>query len=366
MTQYAAGPFKPSTSCKRRYYVGFVMSAQGFDQVIGDLQKEYRVFAPVCKKGAGRYTDTDVVLYDEVRSAGEIDLEHKSDYAFKEFLNPLSETLFFFTEQEVKEADLNKKKVLILLRSCDLHAVKRLDQIYLANGKDEDWFYRRRRDLVSFALIGCGHSFENCFCVDMKSNRSEDGYLFSIDCVDGKYYSSVPDESLHPLFAANCEAEQNVTPRFVTENEVHVTIPEEVPFEILKDTLWDEYSTRCIGCGRCNFACPTCTCYTMQDVFYTDNGKVGERRRVGSSCMVDGYTNVAGGGQYRRSQGERMRFKVLHKIYDYRKRFGYDMCVGCGRCDDICPEYISYTNIINKVNDACKTAKQNAEEVKNG
>ena len=247
--------------------MGFVMSAQGFDQVIGDLQKEYRVFAPVCKKGAGRYTDTDVVLYDEVRSAGEIDLEHKSDYAFKEFLNPLSETLFFFTEQEVKEADLNKKKVLILLRSCDLHAVKRLDQIYLANGKDEDWFYRRRRDLVSFALIGCGHSFENCFCVDMRSNRSEDGYLFSIDCVDGKYYSSVPDESLHPLFAANCEAEQNVTPRFVTENEVHVTIPEEVPFEILKDPLWDEYSTRCIGCGRCNFACPTWTCDTMQDVF---------------------------------------------------------------------------------------------------
>ena len=107
--------------------------------------------------------------------------------------------------------------------------------------------------------------------------------------------------------------------------------------------------TRCIGCGRCNYACPTCSCYTMQDVYYTDNGKVGERRRVGSSCMVDGYTNVAGGGQYRKTQGERMRFKTLHKIRDFRKRFGYDMCVGCGRCDDICGEYISFSNIINKV-----------------
>ena len=55
-----------TTADERRYPVGFVMSAQGFDQVISELQKEYRVFAPVCKKGAGRYTDTDVVMYDEI------------------------------------------------------------------------------------------------------------------------------------------------------------------------------------------------------------------------------------------------------------------------------------------------------------
>ena len=41
-----------------------------------------------------------------------------------------------------------------------------------------------------------------------------------------------------------------------------------------------------------------------QDIFYTDNGRVGERRRVGASCMVDGYTNVAGGGEYRQGIAE--------------------------------------------------------------
>ena len=25
------------------------------------------------------------------------------------------------------------------------------------------------------------------------------------------------------------------------------------------------------------------------------------------------------------------------------------MCVGCGRCDTVCPEYISYTALINKL-----------------
>ena len=69
---------------------------------------------------------------------------------------------------------------------------------------------------------------------------------------------------------------------------------------------------------------------------------------------------IAGGGQYRRTKGERMRFKVLHKIFDFRKRFGYDMCVGCGRCDMVCPEYISFPACINKV------AKAVEEEVSNG
>ena len=91
----------------------------------------------------------------------------------------------------------------------------------------------------------------------------------------------------------------------------------------------------------------------MQDLFYTENGKAGERRRVWSSCMVDGFTDVAG-GSYRKQQGERMRFKVLHKVLDFRQRFGYDMCVGCGRCDAVCPEYISFAEAVNCLGQAKK------------
>ena len=87
----------------------------------------------------------------------------------------------------------------------------------------------------------------------------------------------------------------------------------------------------------------------MQDIFYRDNPKAGERRRVWASCQVDGYTDIAGGISFRKKQGDRFRFKVMHKIYDYEKRFGYPMCVGCGRCDNICPEYISYSNCVNRL-----------------
>jgi anaerobic sulfite reductase subunit A len=97
----------------------------------------------------------------------------------------------------------------------------------------------------------------------------------------------------------------------------------------------------------------------MQDIFYRDNGMVGERRRVQASCMVDGFTDVAGGGSYRKKNGERMRFRTLHKVYDFKKRFGFHMCVGCGRCDDICPEYISFSHIINRLGDAMKEVSDN-------
>ena len=342
--------------------VGYILTKEGFDRVLSELGKTYRLYAPVRKVGEGRFTDTDVVRYDFVKSVDEIELGQKSDYAFKEILTPLSETLFFFTENEVKTADRDPGEAIIFLKSCDMHAVKRLDQIYLDN-KFADPFYKEIRDRVHFVLLGCPKSGADCFCVDMGTNRTTEGYLFSLDKTGDGFKCNVLDSSLDGIFSANSQAQQDVEPEYVTENQTHVTIPDQIPNSIYKNPVWDEYSARCIGCGRCNFACPTCTCYTMQDVFYTDNGKVGERRRVGASCMVDGYTNVAGGGQYRRSKGERMRFKVLHKIYDFKKRFGYQMCVGCGRCDAICPEYISFSACINKVNKAVQEEAA-AKEVK--
>lgn len=76
-------------------------------------------------------------------------------------------------------------------------------------------------------------------------------------------------------------------PSHVTQNDITVTIPSNLTTEVSNSTMWNEYDNRCINCGRCNFVCPTCTCFTMQDLYYSENGKVGERRRVWASCMVD-------------------------------------------------------------------------------
>ena len=332
--------------------MGYLLSKDGFDRILAELSRYYRLYGPVRKQGEGRFTDTDVIRYDLLKSPEDLELEHKSDYSFKETLLPLSETLFYFTEEQAKEADHTERGTIVFLRSCDLHAVKRLDQMYLANGSSQDPFYRRMREHMWFVLIGYQESDEDCFCVDMGSNVSENGYIFSVDRTQDGYRCDVQAEALQALFRSTAKREEEVVPAHVTENPTRVDLPEDISLDLYQDNLWEEYSTRCIGCGRCNFVCPTCTCYTMQDIYYTDNGQAGERRRVTASCMIDGYTDVAGGGSYRKTKGERMRFKVLHKIHDFRKRFGYDMCVGCGRCDAICPEYISFPLLINKISAA--------------
>ncbi len=335
--------------------MGYCLNKDNMNALIKKWSNDYYIFAPKCFEGGGAYSDTDVIRYGQVDYIDDIVFDKKSNFSFKEVLLPISQTLFYYTEDSIKEADGPKKKAMIFLRSCDLHGVKRLDEIYLSNGF-EDYYYKRIREHAVFILMGCENSFDNCFCVDMGTNRIE-SYDISIDYKDGKYLVDHKCKEFEQDLEDAMENKLEVIPSYVTDNQIHVTIPDHITLDIFKSSIWDEYDSRCINCGRCNFVCPTCTCFTMQDIYYTDNGKAGERRRVWASCMVDGYTTVAGGGAYRKKNGQRMRFKVLHKVYDYKKRNGYHMCVGCGRCDDICPQYISYSNCINKLENAMEEVK---------
>lgn len=325
--------------------MGYQLSKAEAGQMFQNWTGKYEVFAPKLMEGEGCFSDTDIIRYGKVTSLDEIEWERKSDYSFKEVLLAINETLFYFTEDQTTVPKGPEKDILIFLRSCDLHAVKRLDEIYLRNGF-EDFYYARIRERAKFILMGCEHTCASGFCVSMGTNQSDnyDAYLK----VDGEQvYVDVKCRELEETVQAGNLME--VRPDFVTENQEKVTLPKKLSNESFSKEIWKEYGARCIGCGRCNFVCPTCTCFTMQDIFYRDNPKVGERRRVWASCQVDGYTDMAGGHGFRQSQADRMRFKVMHKIYDYEKRFGYPMCVGCGRCDDVCPEYISYANCVNRL-----------------
>ncbi|OAA92031.1 anaerobic sulfite reductase subunit AsrA [Clostridium coskatii] len=333
--------------------MGFEISNVEFDNFLKKLQEEYKIYAPVKLKGKGRFSDTDVVRYAEINTIEEIIFDEKSNFSPKEVMLPITKTLFYFTEDSVIEPKVDDKKILIFLRSCDINAVRRVDEIYLRNGV-EDPYYKKVRDKVKFALMECEHSFENCFCVSMGSNKTENYDLF-VKHKDGKVSVKCKDESLKNYFDGMTEC--NVEPNFVTENDVKVKIPENMDVSVFNAPLWEEYSSRCISCGRCNLVCGTCTCFNMQDIFYKDNKNVGERRRVLTSCQIDGYTDIAGGHSFRQDKGQRMRFKVMHKVYDFKKRFGYNMCVGCGRCDDACPEYISFSNCVNKLNDTVGEVK---------
>ena len=326
------------------------VTLEQFNTILNEWREDYHIFAPARFKDAGAFSDTDQIRYDEITAVEAIIWNQKTHFSFKEVILPITQRLFYFTESAVTQASLNEKQLIVFLRSCDLHAVKRLDEVYLG-GEFDDIYYRAFREKTKFVVMGCAKSFDSCFCLSMETNRTDDfdGYVHLSDV---GVHLEIRNEDLKAKSVTSEEVA--FAPEFVTENETVVHVPEKLNLKAIYADMWEEYSVRCIGCGRCNFSCPTCTCFTTQDVCYKDNPKCGERRRVWASCQVDGFTTMAGNHNFREPKGQRMRFKTLHKIYDFKKRYDYHMCVGCGRCTDVCPEYISFAAAINKLNDFSK------------
>ena len=339
---------------------GFIEN-KDFQIFFKKLQKKYHIFAPKRFEGKGRFSDTDLIKYDKISNLSEIVWDEKSVYSPKEIVFPITQTIFYFTENEYKEpeADYQDKPVLVFLRPCDINGIKRLDKVYLSNGKDPDLYYKRLREKIKFAMIECTEGFDSCFCVSMNSNKTDD-YSMAIKYGKESIKLKVNDSDIYDaLDGLNLKDEYE--PEFILENKLKINLPEvdEMPQEMYDHEMWREYDSRCIACGRCNTTCITCSCFDTYDLFSHDNPKVGERRRVWSCCHVDGFTEIAGGHSFRQRNGDRMRFKTFHKIYDFKKRFGEEhMCIGCGRCDDSCPEYISYANCINKVTEALDELKK--------
>lgn len=330
------------------------------NEILAELQQDYRVYAPVRQEGQGRYSDTDVIDYEEIDTVEEIVSDEKSDFSPKEILHPITQTLFHFTEHEFRTSQVGDKDFLIFLRPCDINGIERLDTIFLENGEIEDEYYKRLREKVNFVLMECAEGWDTCFCTSMDANKT-DNYSLAARFKDDELLLEVKDEAFADLFADEPEVE--FTPEFVTENETEVNIPEIDSQEILEEVydleMWEEYNDRCESCGACTASCITCSCFTTSDVTYTENGKAGERRRVWASCLHDDFTEMAGGHSFRDTPGERMRFRTLHKIYDYKERFGDEhMCVGCGRCTDSCNELISFSATINRLSDAVEELKK--------
>ena len=335
--------------------MGYNLSFQEVNTLFEDLKKEYKIYAPKRFKKQGRYSDTDIIKYDEISTVEEIEFKEKSHYPVKEVITPITQTLYYFTEDEFRESSIgHNKKILIFARPCDINAQSRQDMIYLHNGNFEDTFYKRIRERVKFICIECVDGFDTCFCVSMNSNKTDD-YSLAVRFNESSLLFDVKDKEFSKFFSNKTEEEFEL--KFIEENQAKVTIPEindkEILIKLKNHPMWNEYNKRCLGCGSCTIACSTCSCYTTRDIVYDSLGKIGERRRVQASCHIDGFDEMAGGHNFRTTKADKMRYKVLHKIHDYKAQFGDEhMCVGCGRCTDRCPEHISITATINKVNNA--------------
>ncbi len=317
-----------------------------FRAIAGD----YTVVAPKRCPGRGRFSDTDLTTYETVKSLDEIEFSAKTYFSAKSVLFPIREAMFSFDGGEAEEVATSMPPTVVFLRACDIHALAVLDAMFLEHGGREDCYYARRRKNMICFLLECPEPFDECFCVSMGTNRTKDYAAFIRPEANG-YAVEIMDDRFEGYFPLGEQAQ--VEPRFAKEDSTPVTIAKHVEASLFADASWKEYSQRCIACGRCNMSCPTCTCFTVQDIPDADNRDRSTRQRIWSSCHVKDFSLLAGNHDFRLTSGDKMRYRVLHKIYDFAKTFGMPMCVGCGRCDVACPEYISIRKCIEKISMIC-------------
>lgn len=85
--------------------MGYKFNLSSINALLEDLSKEYLLFAPKRFEGQAPYSDLDSIRYGEVQSIEEMELDKKSHYSMKEVFYPISETLFYFTENTVTESE---------------------------------------------------------------------------------------------------------------------------------------------------------------------------------------------------------------------------------------------------------------------
>jgi ferredoxin len=354
-----------------------VLEPSGLDRLLEALvERGYRLLGPTVADGA--------IVYDEIAStadlpagwtdeqeAGTYRLARRDDDAlfgyavgpqsWKRVLHPPTQTLFKARRNGEAELELvddthePEPMAFIGVRSCDLHAIAKLDRVFLG-GRFVNPAYEARRGNVFVVAVNCGVAGGTCFCVSMGTGpRATFGYDLAVtELLDGEPRFLVEagtdagrevleELATRPATADEVEAGERVVER-TAESMGRSLDTDGLPALLTgnrEHPRWDEVAERCLTCGNCTMVCPTCFCTTVEDV--TDlAGTEAERWQKWDSCFTLDFTNMHGGGA-RVSPRSRYRQWLTHKLGTWHDQFGESGCVGCGRCITWCPVGIDIT-----------------------
>lgn len=330
------------------------------------IRKDYEVVAPF----VDRYNDS---YYDYVtdRNIKSVQLHFANPlYPPKQFVFPGIESMFCFdiSAKEVKifPTWVEKPIAIFGIRSCDVAAISHLDRFFLHNGFVDPYYLRRRRNLFLINIV-CTQIdtdiTENCFCLCSDTGPSA-SLGFDLQLIDlgeewmliggsqkGQKYLEAPFlkeatqlhfERRHSIlswvrhnFPRQTTSWFAATIRFISQDKVI-------------EEIWEEIGDRCLECGGCSYVCPTCSCFTVTDLKYTDTQFT--RIRVWDSCALQGFTRMAGGFNPRKSVHDRRNRRFFHKLaYHFIQRDFSIGCVGCGRCEKVCHGGIGMPTVVEKI-----------------
>jgi ferredoxin len=243
---------------------------------------------------------------------------------------------------------------LVGVRACELAAIAVQDRVLMG----ADTAYAARRKDLFLVAVNCGSPAGTCFCVSMGTGPAArsgfdlaltelvggDRHEFTVEVGSERGAQVLAALPHRPATAADGEDAASVVAAAAAR--MGRTLDTHGLPELLAATLehphWDDVADRCLSCGNCTLACPTCFCTSVEDV--TDlQGEHAERWQHWDSCFSLEFSHLAGAGPVRSSARSRYRQWMTHKLGTWETQFGTSGCVGCGRCVTWCPVGIDIT-----------------------
>ena len=324
-----------------------IIGKRELDSWVTRLLERGEVIAPVRGPGGDE-------VFASVASPGEILWEFENPLLPpKSFLLPQVETLARIRRENghhrVESVASEGPRVLLNVRNCDVAGLAYLEEMYGRDLPDES-VARRARDLTLVSLA-CTTPCPPGFCVccdagpfledrfDLQLTELGDALFVEVGSDKGKALVDLAPrlfrEPTEAEVARRREAEKTALARFGEETCHFGSAMRRISTRRVAEGLWEKMTPWCLECGGCNFACPTCYCFSISDRDVEDGAWV--RCRLWDSCQYAAFTMEASGHNPRQAQEERMKRRFHHKVSaQYFKRDGRVGCVGCGRCIKVC------------------------------
>ena len=340
------------------------ITKEKFAEFVYRLLKNHQVIGPVRKDGS--------MQYHYISDPNQLYMDYKGHTL-------LPPKRFFFSEEEVlftykikdggKDVEIHDSlefirglRVFIGIRPCDIEGLKALDEVFLSEFHDP--YYKSRRENTLIIGLTCNEAAEYCFCSYTKTGPLiSDGFDLLLTDIGDFYLVEVGSEMGSKLLDLNLdlfmdareediekreEAIRNVRRQIERYSLIDLTDLYKPMVDSFEDSIWEEYGSKCLSCGKCNFACPTCRCF---DVYDDPNlqGDEGRRVRVWDSCHFLSFTRVSTGEVFRKERHSRLKQRLYHKYCYSIDEIGRISCVGCGRCIDVCSAGIDIREVIKRV-----------------
>jgi len=328
----------------------------GLKDLVAGLIRDYKVYGTVKKDG--------FPAYGEITDPKELVLlQTPTHLSAKGFVFPERETLLRFNMESGahKEVVDAVEQVLIGLHACDIHAMRLMGRVFGHGTPDANYLARREKTII----IGTDcMPDEHCFCQSLDTMRATDGFdLFLHQTKKGfaveagtrrgtallKRYTKARAASASASDRRDIESfEKRRAASFKTKLNAPAGALPGIYARSDASPVWDRIGSICYGCGSCNNVCPTCYCFDVKDEPAADL-KTGERVRVWDACTLEEFSLVAGGHNFRKPRGARLRHRFNRKFRYLTDVFGAPFCVGCGRCIRTCLVNINIAEVTNEL-----------------